>query len=407
MQWHAGLACLGAMCLSGLLAAKQPPSGNVAASAIPGGGTWIASPQFDDAKEFSEGLAAVKIGKLWGYIDQTGKVVINPSLEGAGRFQGGLAIASVRQRKTEKYGFIDRTGAFAIPPQYEELSNFSEGLALVCEQPFRPCGFIDEKGTTVIAPRYEIEPGDDFRFNGGLAKVVLSRDTDGNTKDGFIDKTGAVVLRLDFGVSKFTEGLARAIIVRGKNDTVIGYIDVTGKMVIAPQFDGARAFTNGLACVRKQGKGWGLIDRTGSFVIDPQYDESFSFTPDGLAVVKKGRKWGYIDATGRVVVPLQYKDIWPFTDGMGAVYDGGWWGFVDRSGAVAIQPQYVAALPFIDGLAAVKAGRTPVGNGKKLKWGFIDKAGNAVIASQFDGIAGFSDGIAVVRQGNKFGYVTR
>lgn len=35
-------------------------------------------PQFEDAKPFSNGLAAVKMNDLWGYIDSTGQIVIDP-----------------------------------------------------------------------------------------------------------------------------------------------------------------------------------------------------------------------------------------------------------------------------------------------------------------------------------------
>ena len=33
-------------------------------------------PQFDEATDFSEGLAAVKIGGKWGFVDKSGKFVI-------------------------------------------------------------------------------------------------------------------------------------------------------------------------------------------------------------------------------------------------------------------------------------------------------------------------------------------
>ncbi len=38
-------------------------------------GKVVIAPQFDDALDFSEGLASVRIGWKWCYIDKTGKIV--------------------------------------------------------------------------------------------------------------------------------------------------------------------------------------------------------------------------------------------------------------------------------------------------------------------------------------------
>ena len=49
-------------------------------------------PQFDLALGFSEGLAAVQVGKKWGYIDTSGKMVIGlQDLSFAKPFHNGLA----------------------------------------------------------------------------------------------------------------------------------------------------------------------------------------------------------------------------------------------------------------------------------------------------------------------------
>jgi hypothetical protein len=54
-----------------------------------------------------------------------------------------------------------------------------------------------------------------------------------------------------------------------------------------------------LAAVQTGGKS-GFIDRTGKVVIAPQFDDCTSFT-DGLAAVMVGGKLGYIEHTGKYV----------------------------------------------------------------------------------------------------------
>jgi hypothetical protein len=53
-------------------------------------------------------LAAVKIGKKWGYIDKTGKVVIHPEFDDARNFSAGLA----EVRIGERWILIDKMGKY-------------------------------------------------------------------------------------------------------------------------------------------------------------------------------------------------------------------------------------------------------------------------------------------------------
>lgn len=85
---------------------------------------WVVSPMFDEANLFSGGMAAVKKDGLWGYVDAAGSLVIAPKFDEAGGFSGDYAVV----REGGRYGVIDRTGAFRCPPTYERLSLFCDGV---------------------------------------------------------------------------------------------------------------------------------------------------------------------------------------------------------------------------------------------------------------------------------------
>ncbi|MCJ7832811.1 MAG: WG repeat-containing protein [Deltaproteobacteria bacterium] len=67
-----------------------------------------------NANHFSDGLASIKIGKKWGFIDKTGKVVIQPQFDDAKYkyyyFSEGLA--KTYKPNGDLGGYIDKQGNF-------------------------------------------------------------------------------------------------------------------------------------------------------------------------------------------------------------------------------------------------------------------------------------------------------
>src|SRR2546427_5605734 len=61
--------------------------------------------------------------------------------------------------------------------------------------------------------------------------------------------------------SDLSEGLA-ALSIDGKN----GYVDTTGTVVIAPQFETAEAFAGGVARVKFDDGAWGYLNRSGRVI---------------------------------------------------------------------------------------------------------------------------------------------
>src|SRR6266436_599332 len=152
------------------------------------------------SNSFSEGLVPLSIKGKWGFMDQTGKLSIKPQFDDAEDFSEGLAPVKVqsadtvwcpadtqgnRSGSTMMYGYIDKTGKLVIPAVFNSAEPFSEGLASVrkCDQAF----FIDKAGKTVIAGNFPYASS----FSGGLAHVeTLTKD---GLLAGYIDKTGKQV----------------------------------------------------------------------------------------------------------------------------------------------------------------------------------------------------------------------
>ena len=118
-------------------------------------GEWIINPIYKKVKPFKNDLAPVYNDGLWGYIDTTGKTVIQPTFIDAELFaDNGLAAIKV----DKKWGFINKEGIVVIPITYlitpglsifkaNKQKGFVNGLARV---KFNDTwGFIKKDGTVL------------------------------------------------------------------------------------------------------------------------------------------------------------------------------------------------------------------------------------------------------------------
>ena len=75
-----------------------------------------------------------------------------------------------------------------------------------------------------------------------------------------------------------------------------------------------RDFKYGLARAKSEGK-WGWIDHSGKMSIAAQFDLSRSFYGK-LAPVNLQKKWGLIDASGEWVLPAFFEDVHAIENGL-------------------------------------------------------------------------------------------
>lgn len=80
-------------------------------------------------KNIGDLLAFSPNGTHFGYIDTTGKVVIAPQYEMAGKFMGNKAVVQF----AGKSGIIDRQGNWLLKPEYEALGMLDNGYIIVKE----------------------------------------------------------------------------------------------------------------------------------------------------------------------------------------------------------------------------------------------------------------------------------
>jgi hypothetical protein len=285
------------------------------------------------------------------------------------------------------YGYIDGSGSWVIEPRFIEVSGWEDGAASV-RLPNGDFAFIDNNGKYLMRPRRFQRLGD---LREGLAVFEPEGgkyDTDGFVKNvGFIDVTGRVVIAPHFFAAyDFSEGVAAASV---KFDTC-GYIDKQGNFVIEPAFEfpsyqACGPFSEGLAHVMKGGK-FGYIDHTDSFVIRPIYDYAYDFS-EGYAVVGIGSRYVFIDKRGAVLGTSSYGFARAFSEGLAPVVPKDKWGFIDKSGALAIPTKYEEVGDFSEGLAWVRI------NGK---YGYINMHGDLVVPPKYDRASDFWNGMAEV-----------
>ena len=147
---------------------------------------------------FTEGLAPVMFGNLYGYIDHKGDTVIRPIFRDAGQFSEGLA--SVTTAEGQK-GYIDKEGLFVIKLASGRGGQFKEGLAtLAVEIGGRTkMGYIDRTGKIIMEPKFDVA----FDFIDGIAEVYFSEKVTSasgpvtRTGHGYVDKTGRFVWKTE------------------------------------------------------------------------------------------------------------------------------------------------------------------------------------------------------------------
>jgi len=211
-----------------------------------------------------------------------------------------------------------------------------------------------------------------------------------NEKWGYINEEGTELIAPQFDDAiLFSEGLA-VVTLNEKS----GYINKSGKVVLPLIYKEAESFQNGYAIVLVDSL-YGMINRKGEFVIKPEYDELGDVVEDVCIAVQDGKS-GYISKSGKKITECVYDLANEFHDGFAIVAVDEKHGLINTLGKFVIEPLY-------DELVAISRSRMKASNNDK--WGVIDMNGNTIATFIYDDIGDYNDGLALASMNGKYGYI--
>ena len=290
--------------------------------------------EWQGVSEYVPKLFPARQGDKWGFVDSAGRVVIPYQYDDAHDFSDGMAGVKVG----DLWGYIDDAGALAIAPRFIAAPPFQCGLAQVFHA---EAAYIDKSGQPVIDRDPRWVQGKAMEFSEGLAAVMLQEGG-----YGYLDVHGELVLTLHNATAagRFSEGLASMRTSEG-----YGYIDRQGVFVIKPQFHGgATAFSDGVAVVEYDIHKYAIIDRSGCLLRELPFDQVAALSQGRAAMLEEGafaalsadvasrnRTYllGYMDDKGELVIAPRFRDAAAFRGGLARVEDDdGKMAYIDLDG---------------------------------------------------------------------------
>jgi hypothetical protein len=153
---------------------------------------------------------------------KTGKEITQPEYDRARNFSDGYGEVS----KNKKIGFVDTTGKMVVPLEYEGALNVQKGICfLMKNNEWLPIRLADNK--PINKEKY-LGGNFDFQYNYGY---VQCKSDDGSFRQGVIDMNGNTIIpcqKLDFGMYIF----AQNAVLQKEKDNFIVFSLPSGKEIV-------------------------------------------------------------------------------------------------------------------------------------------------------------------------------
>lgn len=269
------------------------------------------------------------------------------------------------------YYFMDPAGQVAVGPIVAEvMRDFHDGCAIICgrnedSDKDSKAGFVDKSGKVIVS----------FSFFGltDFSDGVAVYRPDFRGPVGLIAADGTRLTEAIYeAIAPVSDDLGRRAELNGK----VGWIGTDGQIKIDFKYPYASPFHEGLAAVKTDDGKSGFMDVSGNMVLEYPFEASSGFH-EGLAFVKVGtRRWKVIDVKGNEVIPeFEAFSHIPFENGVAFICEPGEYRPINRKGEPLNKDVYTEAGKWHEGVMKVQKGKKTVylkPDGKKVKGSYDD-----------------------------------
>lgn len=281
-------------------------------------------------------LIPVKVGKYWGYANEKGELIINPTFLNAYTFANGLACVEARNTVMpgyenvgfEKglYGYINTKGNFVIKPQLMIASSFEFGAAIVRYVNKPEFSVIDKNGKVLFSESSKMIRINSF-FEGGVARVRKMKNQkplDGdyyiNTKGDFVAKpklpspyfSMEVDGKVRAGDNIFVDDLAPFYSVplpKGGEKIKLGLINKNGTIIWQDMYYGIRVFSKNLIFAKTSENLWEALNLEGVKIFPSTYEDVQVYHNKLIFVKGINDLYGAINSSGQEVIKPKFDAV--------------------------------------------------------------------------------------------------
>lgn len=248
-----------------------------------------------------------------------------------------------------KWGVIDQTGKIIIEPTMEEMitipDNNKDIFICITDVDYTNNTYktkvLNAKKQEIFTQYDEvqaIENNDENQnlwYEEGVLKVRKGE------LYGLINFSGKEILKPEYQEIKALDGVRNSIII--KKEDKYGVSDNQGNIIIQPEYMEIKAiennYQNGYIVVNQNQK-YGMIDFNRTVILENKYEDIKQLAGDNVYIVKDNGKYKAINKEGQILVENKFDDVKQIDSENITIIKDKKYGVINTSGEEKIKPQY-------------------------------------------------------------------